>query len=742
MTHLYIEQNTGLTEEVNSSIISKLYELAINGDLDETSDLKGRLHSEYAHRFQAEQLNATYPDLHISIDNYAIPFEDPNMIAYLNSIGVGSNGMITEAQAAAATVVANSVNTTVTKFNELKYFTNITTSKNGYTGYSTGACRFYNWTALEEVDISNFTSIGHDGSSGYEDTFYNCTSLRKVTASDKLTQIGVNAFKGCANLEYIIGLSGNIELSKAAFSGCSKLKQSNFDAVYYTQEEADAYNTEHNLSQESEDFKTTSSVKIPGVTFLLTDSDVFSSCNLLTSIQLSQSQTEIPQNSFYECKALTTVTGLNNVTTINIEAFLNCSQLTTLDIDWSKITTIKNNAFSNCSNLTINNLAMPNLTLIKSGAFNGTNVKTISDLGSITEVTGFVNCKSLTSVVLPNTCTTIESSCFYGSTALANINIPNSLKYIKFRGLAKTAITSIVLPEGFLCAGESAFAENSNLTSLTFPSTLTQQWENGENFVSSNTGLKYLDINAGSGLQTVTIPSNLDIESIYIGSSKNASFTVPDSVIYISSQIRDGSTGIITFGNNSNVKYMGQNECYNKIKSFDFTTTHTIEEWDQLEHTSNNQVYDNLFQKAFANFPKNNFKYIPCQFQRNNVSRNDIPDIIGDNVIGIGREAFSVNNNTNLNYSITLPSTLQYIGKAAFGRIRPTAFIFKSTTPPMVNCTTYTDEIFYQYRENYSQTSIDNDFSTIPIYVPSTAVAAYQSAFPRLASYIQANPNE
>ena len=48
------------------------------------------------------------------------------MVTYLNSLGVGSNGMITENQAAAATSVSNSVNTTVTKFNELRYFTNVT----------------------------------------------------------------------------------------------------------------------------------------------------------------------------------------------------------------------------------------------------------------------------------------------------------------------------------------------------------------------------------------------------------------------------------------------------------------------------------------------------------------------------------------------------------------------------------------------------------------------------------------
>lgn len=68
MTHLYIEQSTGLTEEVNSSIISKLYELAISGDLDETSDLKGRLHSSTAIDTQVAYLNDKFDDLYITAD--------------------------------------------------------------------------------------------------------------------------------------------------------------------------------------------------------------------------------------------------------------------------------------------------------------------------------------------------------------------------------------------------------------------------------------------------------------------------------------------------------------------------------------------------------------------------------------------------------------------------------------------------------------------------------------------------
>jgi len=86
--------------------------------------------------------------LHISVDEYAIPFEDPNMLQHLLDLGIGSNGYITEAQAAAATTVANSPNATITKFNELKYFTSITSSRGGFMGTSEGVCRFFNWTAL------------------------------------------------------------------------------------------------------------------------------------------------------------------------------------------------------------------------------------------------------------------------------------------------------------------------------------------------------------------------------------------------------------------------------------------------------------------------------------------------------------------------------------------------------------------------------------------------------------------
>lgn len=337
MTHLYIEQNTGQIEEVNSSIVSKLYELASSGDLDVTSDLKGRLHTTISYRSEVEYLTSNYPNLYINSDTYAIPFEDPNMVTYLNSINIGSNGVVTEQNATSTTIVANSANTTVTKFNELKYFTNITGSKGGWEGSSSGNTRFQGWTSLEEIDISNFTSIGHLSNSGYEDTFNGCTSLKTVKASSNLEKIGYNAFRECSNLETIQGLSGNIAVSGQAFYGCQKLKQSNFDNV-----------TSFILQGNNNDYA----------------KSIFFGCSLLTTVNLSKTldTTVLGQGLFKNCSALQNVTGLSGITTIKQGCFEGCSSLQSLPDIGSGITSIEGGQSFKSSGIKCINIAnTPNI---------------------------------------------------------------------------------------------------------------------------------------------------------------------------------------------------------------------------------------------------------------------------------------------------------------------------------------------------------------------------------------------
>ena len=161
MTHLRILQNNGVTEEVSSSVVQKLYELASSGNLDNSSALEGRIHIGITYRTYKEYLEGLFNDFYIQADDYAIPFEDPNMAAHLNSVGIGSNGMVTENDAANAINISWPENNVVTKFNELRYFTNIyRTAAPSWGSSETNNASFVNWKGLQELDISNYISVG------------------------------------------------------------------------------------------------------------------------------------------------------------------------------------------------------------------------------------------------------------------------------------------------------------------------------------------------------------------------------------------------------------------------------------------------------------------------------------------------------------------------------------------------------------------------------------------------------
>lgn len=322
--NITITQDNSRIEQLGSNgaaIIDKLYELAI--DPNNILTLKGNISTTGAYGFQVDYLNTNYgPNLTVNATNRYIYFEDPNIESYLASINIGTNGKVTEAQAAAATVVANAANTTITKFNELKYFTSIVESKNGWTGANSGSIKFKDWTALQEIDISNFTSLGHNNINGAEDTFRDCFSLKKVTASSKLKKIGYCAFFGCTNLEDITGLSGTIELWGNAFQNCNKLKQSSIQDCTFT------YNYVNNNSF----------------------NNMFRECHALTSISLDPSITILAPYIFCQASSLVSVSGIQNITQYLDGCFQGCSNFEGL-IDLTDVTRVNHWAFAFCNKL-------------------------------------------------------------------------------------------------------------------------------------------------------------------------------------------------------------------------------------------------------------------------------------------------------------------------------------------------------------------------------------------------------
>lgn len=170
MTHLRIEQNEGAVEYVSSAVIKKLYDLATSGDLDVTSNLQGTLHVTTTYQEYEQALETAYPHLHISADNYYVLFQDLEVLRVLltNSIGDGVGVTLTQAASANIGSIFKN-NTTITSFDELRFFTSTT-------GFGQSA-------------------------------FEGCSSLTSIKFPSTLISIGANSFRNCSSLTGVLDLS-------------------------------------------------------------------------------------------------------------------------------------------------------------------------------------------------------------------------------------------------------------------------------------------------------------------------------------------------------------------------------------------------------------------------------------------------------------------------------------------------------------------------------------------------------
>ncbi len=78
-----------------------------------------------------------------------------------------------------------------------------------------------------------------------------------------------------------------------------------------------------------------------------------------------------------------------------------------------------------------------------------------------------------TEVQIPNTVTTIGESAFAYDEALTSVTLPTGLKAISKTMLAGTGITSVLVPEGVTTVGYGAFQSCPSLHTVMLPSTLT-----------------------------------------------------------------------------------------------------------------------------------------------------------------------------------------------------------------------------------------------------------------------------
>ena len=232
--------------------------------------------------------------------------------------------------------------------------------------------------------------------------FYGCSNLTSLTIPANVTTVGNNAFEKCTSLETVYWNATKLDSAPSAagyvmFSGCSSLKTF---VIGNGVEALPAYMVAY--------------------------------CTGLTSVTIPYSVKSIGKNAFYGCTSITEITIPANVTTVGNLAFEKCTSLETVYWNATKLDSAPSFAayamFYNCP-------ALKNYII-------GSNVTAIPPFA-------ICNIKGVTSILVPDSVTTIGKQAFSGCSGLTSVQIGET---------ADCAISSIAT---------TAFSSDTALTNIT-----------------------------------------------------------------------------------------------------------------------------------------------------------------------------------------------------------------------------------------------------------------------------------
>ena len=483
----------------------------------------------------------------------------------------------------------------------------------------------------------------------------------------------------------------------------------------------------------------------------------FSYCSQLTAITIPENITSLGYGIFAECTSLTSIQW--NAT--NVNSFfcgdgpfdgLNREQITSF-VFGENVKHIPSCICLGMTNLT--SIIIPNsVTSIGEWAFKETGVYNdevnwengvlyidnclisakesisgncvIKDGTRLMANNAFRNCKSLTSVTIPNSVTSIEDYVFADCSSLTSITIPESVTSIGDYAFAFcSSLTSITIPESVTSIGNSAFSGCSGLTSVTIGNNVTSIGD-------------YAFCNCYS-LTSVTIGNSvtsIGYEAFY-GCKSLTSITIPESVSNIESYAFNHCSALtktnytgdiagwcdIKFGSsNSNPIFYSHNLYIKDQEIKDLVIPNTV-------NTIRNYAFYNGSSLTSITIPNSVTSIGSCAFRNcQSLTSITIPNsvtsiedyvfadcssltsiTIPNSVTSIGNSAFR---NCQSLTSITIPNSVTSIEARAFGGCSSlTSITCEATTPPTLGNNT-----FYQVS------------TSIPVYVPCGCVSAYKAA--------------
>ena len=389
---------------------------------------------------------------------------------------------------------AFSVDNATSNANSKKYYTvyeSQLTSVNFAAGSqleSIGDYAFYMAGALTSINLPD--SVSYFG----QYVFYDCASLTKITIPASLKEIPRSAFQYCTSLTEITLQEGLEIIGSSAFAFASS------DII-------------------AEDKRGTASIIIPstvtdigGAAFdynALIGSITFAEGSKIKSIGTAIGGTGATAGYTFRGTYITSITFPASLENLGSNIFYTpstakngVSQIQTVVFKGAEFKTLPNLFFRECRSLT--SVTLPEgIEAIGNSAFSGTAITTLTIPASVASIgTGaFLNCAELTTVIFAEGSQLVEigisidgaevgesaTNVFKNTSKLTSINLPDSVKVIGGYAFNGSAISSLTLPTSLEVIGDYAFAE-SQISSINLPASVKtvgdHAFENCDNIVT------------------------------------------------------------------------------------------------------------------------------------------------------------------------------------------------------------------------------------------------------------------
>jgi hypothetical protein len=330
--------------------------------------------------------------------------------------------------------------------------------------------------------------LGDDVYAIGEKAFSFCRKLDIDSLPQNLNYLGCNPFSSSIDLSSLHVLPSSLKiLAEGAFGGSNITQLDCSDAEY--------------LGKFALSSDVLVSVTLPPTLTELSPS-LFSECESLPSVSLPSTLTSIGSYCFYRCYSLASITIPNNVTQIGDDAFYQCTSLTSIVIP-NGVTTLGNSVFCDCDNLA--SVTLPsNLTSI--GAY------------------CFYSCDNLSSITIPNTVTTIGNSCFSYCSNLATLSLSSSIVSIGTNCFLNcTNLTDVYCDwyEGDVAGAPWGAPSTTTIHYLGYSSSSSSEESSSESSSgnSYNDGMRWLDENETA----------FNLAGLYRGGTSTSSATVANT---------------------------------------------------------------------------------------------------------------------------------------------------------------------------------------------------------------------